>query len=63
MNLDIHRTELQKRLSDLQGQKVNIQAALDQTTTAIERTIGSLQMLDTLEQGNAHDREEVQADA
>jgi hypothetical protein len=60
MNLSLHREELQKRLTDLQGQKANIHLALEQTTIAIERTIGSLQMLDTLEKGNGA---EVGADA
>jgi hypothetical protein len=62
MNLSLHRDELSKRLSDLQGQKANLTIALEQTTISIERTIGSLQMLDTLEKTNSHD-EEVHADA
>jgi hypothetical protein len=48
MNIEAKKADLQQRLSNLQGQKGNLTIALEQTTVAIERTIGQLQLLEEL---------------
>lgn len=61
MTLDQRKDALTKRLNDLQGQKATLAAGLEQTTTAMERVIGQLQLLDELSKGNSLDTEEADA--